>query len=74
MNKAVLLSWVLKISAFLFFVLMMVGIAGIAVSKEPAPPGAKTQAIMQLATNGYLIGLVIFSLGEIVDLLGKKPS
>ncbi len=70
MNKSVVLSWVLKISALLFFILMLVGVVGILVSKEPAPPQFRTQAILNLLTTGYLVSLVVFSLGEIVRMLG----
>lgn len=70
MNKSNVLSWVLKISALLFFILMLVGVVGILVSKEPAPPQFRTQAILNLLTTGYLVSLVVFSLGEIVRMLG----
>lgn len=70
MNKSIVLSWVLKISALLFFILMLVGVVGILVSKEPAPPQFRTQAILNLLTTGYLVSLVVFSLGEIVRMIG----
>ncbi len=74
MNKSGILSWVLKISALLFLILMMVGVVGILVSKEPAPPQFRTQAVLNLLTTGYLVSLVVFSLGEIVRILGTLAN
>ena len=71
MNKgANILSWVLKISAGFFFILVLIGVVGILISREPAPPQFRTQAILQLLTNGYTTSLVMFSLGEIIRMLG----